>query len=124
MLKNYKNFLFSNIIALAGFPAALIAAYMIYYFFQTAGIDIVVFILFPISLIYCSSIILLSIIVLLIEKICLKKYNKQVHIHKISNNLFYKIYLHLGLFLFLLLLIPTIMQLMVALYLEIDNMIY
>ena len=124
MFKNYKNSLYSNIIAIAGFPAIVLLIYMAYFYCKTAGTDIIVFILFPISLIYCSCIILLSIIVLLIEKICLKKFNKQIPIYKISNNLFYKIYLYVGLFLFLLLLIPTLLILIWYLYLEINSMIY
>ena len=111
MFVDYKNFIYTNILALAGYPAI----WGLYWFLfciknPVGGGDILGFIIFPISIIYCYCVITLAISAFFIEK-SLLKFNKKSFVHKFSDNIYYNIYLHIGLILFFLLCIPILTML-------------
>lgn len=106
MFYDYKKFLYTNILALAGYPAI----WSLYWFIvciknPVGGGDILGFIVLPISIIYCYCVITIAISTFFIEK-GLLKFNKRSFVHKFSDNIYYNVYLHCGLILFFLLCLP------------------
>ncbi|MBR6126529.1 hypothetical protein IKQ21_02490, partial [bacterium] len=89
---NYKNFLYTNILAFAGYPA-IWSIYWTVWCLQNpvGGGDALGFIVLPFSIIYCLCAVLIAVSVFFIEKWFLK-FNKRVPIYKIANNIFYNIY--------------------------------
>ena len=109
MIKNYKNYLYSNIIAISGYPVLWCIYWFIFCIMNpVGGGDIIGFILIPFSTIYCLVVLAITLCVFIIELI-LKKSNRQIKLYAISNNIFYNIYLHIGLALFFILLIPLLL---------------
>lgn len=78
VIKNYKNYLYSNVIAISGYPVLWCIYWFIFCIMNpVGGGDIIGFILIPFSTIYCLVVLAITLCVFIVELI-LKKSNRQI----------------------------------------------
>ena len=96
---DYKNFLYTNILSIIGYTAIFSIIFYLICLKISGGGEIISFLIIPFTIAYYFAALSLSILIFAIEKILLR-YGKKIPIYKFSNNKYYMMYLHTGLFIF------------------------